>query len=231
MLTRVGAAARRSDLSIGQFQQHWREQHGPTAGAIPNLRRYVQHHALLVDGRPVLPYPGFDACSELDFDSLETMDEGFARATQLGELRADEDRFVDKSRFTWMLGSVDERRPTAEVRDPVTLLTWWRAHPSSTADGLRAVLTGEWEAAIDQRVQYAGRRLIVARADWHAGRRPASADVIEVIVFDGVGAALGFVAEEAHDLGPIVAGIAFGAERHLARPVVVTTGSNGSSTS
>ena len=167
MLTRVGAAARRAALTVEQFQAHWREQHGPTAGAIPNLRRYVQHHAVLDDGRPLLAYPGFDACSELDFDSPEAMDDGFARAAATGALGADEDRFVDKQRYSWVLGEADERAPHVEAIDPVTLESWWRTHPAATTDRLLGVLTGEWEAALPA---LHGRRLIAARADWHVGR-------------------------------------------------------------
>jgi uncharacterized protein (TIGR02118 family) len=218
MLTRVGAAARLPALSVEQFQRHWREQHGPTAGAIPNLRRYVQHHAVLVDGRSLLPYPGFDACSELDFASLAAMDDGFARAAEAGELRADEDRFVDKARYSWVLGEVDARTAAVDAEDPVTLLTWWRAHPASSADRLLAVLRGDWEAALPPTC---GRRLIAARGDWHAGRRPPSADVVEVITFDGLAAATSFLDGAAQQAGPLLAGVAFGAERHLARPHVI----------
>ncbi len=154
MLTRIGAAARRSDMTIGAFQSHWKEQHGPTAGDIPNLLRYVQHHAVLIDGRTVLPYPGFDACSELGFESIEAMDEGFRVAADRGELKADEDRFVDKERYSWVLGESETRYVRSETAggqasDPVTLVTWWRTHPSSTCDRLVAVLTGEWEQGID----------------------------------------------------------------------------------
>src|SRR6187399_2110991 len=112
MLTRVGAAARRAGSTVGEFQEHWRTSHGPTAGAIPNLVRYVQHHAVVRDGALALPYPGFDACSELDFETPATMDDGFARAAALGELQADEDRFVDKQRYSWVLGEREERAPS-----------------------------------------------------------------------------------------------------------------------
>jgi uncharacterized protein (TIGR02118 family) len=218
MLTRVGAAARLPTLSVEQFQQHWRERHGPTAGAIPNLVRYVQHHAVVVDGRTLLPYPGFDACSELDFESLEAMDDGFAKAAQAGDLRADEDRFVDKARYSWVLGEVEVRAPSVAAADPVTLVTWWRTHPAARADRLRATLCAEWEAALPPLCE---RRLIAARHDWHAGRQPPTADVVEVITFDGLAAARGFLDGAAHEAGPLLAGIAFGAERHLARPIVI----------
>lgn len=228
MLTRVGAAARRAGMSVQEFQGHWRSHHGPTAGAIANLRRYVQHHAVLIDGAPVLPYPGFDACSELDFDSIEAMDDGFTRAAEQGDLRADEDRFVDKSRYSWVLGEADQRVPDRDVDDPVTIVTWWRAHPGAPHDRLLEVLTGEWEAALPDDV--AGRRIIVSRADWHTDRPPPSADAVEVITFAGLAAACSFLAVDAQAAGPLLAGVAFGSERHLARPVVVSIPSDRPST-
>jgi hypothetical protein len=214
-------------MSIVDFQEHWRRHHGPTAGAIPNLRRYVQHHAVTDEGRLLLPYPGFDACSELDFESPEAMDHGFARAAAAGELEADEQRFVDKTRYSWLLGesdrrsaseTSDHRSPPVVAVDTVTLTTWWRAHPASTPARLIDVLTGEWERACDP---LPGRRLIAARPDWHAGRAAPSADVVEVIEFDGVEQALAFLAGPAAAAGPVLAGVAFGTERHLARPVVI----------
>ena len=115
---------------------------------------------------------------------------GFARAAATGALRADEDRFVDKQRYSWVLGEADERAPHVEATDPVTLVTWWRTHPAASIDRLLGVLTGEWEAALPA---LHGRRLIAARADWHAGREPPSADVVEVIRFGGLDAARSFL--------------------------------------
>lgn len=234
MLTRIGAAARRSDLTIQEFQDHWKTQHGPTAGDIPNLERYVQHHAVLVDGRTVLPYPGFDACSELDFESLEAMDEGFRQAAERGDLKADEDRFVDKTRFSWLLGESETRTAAVDGTamasgDLVTLVTWWRTHPASTKQRLLDVLTGEWEQGIesDPTVPVVGRSLVVARDDWHDGRAAPTADVVEIIAFGGLDVALSFLAGHAHRRGPALAGVAFGVERHLARPVEVVSQPSG----
>jgi len=230
MLTRIGAAARRSDLTIQEFQSHWKTYHGPTAGDIAHLQRYVQHHAVLVDGRTLLPYPGFDACSELDFASLEAMDEGFRLAAESGDLKADEDRFVDKTRFSWVLGESETRTATVDgparaSGDPVTLVTWWRTHPASTKQRLLDVLTGEWEDGLDSdpTVPVVERRLVVARDDWHEGRTAPTADVVEIITFDGLDVALSFLAGHAHRQAPVLAGVAFGVERHLARPVEVVS--------
>ncbi len=49
----------------------------------------------------------------------------------------------------------------------------------------------------------------------------ATADAVEIITFDGVDGALSFLGGPAQEHGPLLAGIAFGVERHLARPVVI----------
>jgi hypothetical protein len=206
-------------MGVEAFQHHWKTEHGPTAGAIPNLQRYVQHHAILGDGHLLLPYPGFDACSELDFAGLAEMDDGFAQMAATGELAADEDRFVDKSRYTWVLGEAVVRRPTPPLDDHITLVTWWRSHSASGSDRLVELMLGEWDDAIIDAV--AGRRLVVARDDWHAGRQPPSAAVVEILSFDGIAAATGFLNGAAQTAAPLLAGVAFGTERHLARPAVI----------
>ena len=223
MITRIGAAARRSHMSIGGFQTHWKEQHGPTAGAIPDLKRYVQHHAVVVDGRSILPYPGFDACSELDFESIDAMDEGFRLAAESGELKADEDRFVDKEKYSWLLGETEVRfeRPGAPPNDPITLVTWWRSHPASNRDRLVEVLTGEWERSLDDGTAVTRRTLAVARDDLHQGRGAPTADVVEIITFGGLDVVQGFIGGHMQEHGPMFAGIAFGVERHVARVVVI----------
>ena len=146
MLTRVGAAARRAALTVEQFQTHWREQHGPTAGAIPNLRRYVQHHAVLDEGARCSPTPGSTRAAS----STSTRPRRWTTASPAprppARSGADEDRFVDKQRYSWVLGEADERAPHVEATiDPVTLVTWWRTHPAATTDRLLGVLTGEWK--------------------------------------------------------------------------------------
>ena len=57
-------------------------------------------------GRPLFPYVGFDACSELEWDSLEAMD-AFASEHYQRAVVADEHSLIDKSRFLLLLS---ERR-------------------------------------------------------------------------------------------------------------------------
>ncbi len=220
MITRWGMAPRDPAATPASFQAHWRTEHADAAGSIPGVRRYTQHHGVLVDGRPPLPYPGFDACSELDFDDLEAHDAGFASDHYQGAVRADEDRFVDKSRASWVLGTREELLDRGRPSDPVTLLSLWRAHPERGVDALveRAHRWAEVVAA-DDRVL--GHARLTPRHDWHTARRPAACDLVDVLTFASVADALAHLAEPAHEAAMALAGAVFGSAHHLARPIDV----------
>ena len=133
MITRFGLAPRLPALTVAQFQHHWRERHAPIIGALPGLARYWQNHAL----PGPLPWPGFDACSEMDAPDVAAFDAVFAEPRYLDEGRADERRFVDRSRggalFAHRLGA-----PPPAV-DGVRLLVFHSA-PGAALDALAEVL-------------------------------------------------------------------------------------------
>jgi uncharacterized protein (TIGR02118 family) len=82
MAKAVFMVARRPGLTIGEFQQHWRQVHGPLVCQVPGLRRYVLNSAILAAYalRP-LTHDGF---SELWFDDLAALQ----RAAQTPEWHA-----------------------------------------------------------------------------------------------------------------------------------------------
>ena len=114
-LVRVGMAPRAAGLTPAECQTHWRTAHADAARSLPGLRGYVQNHAVLRDGEPLLPYPGFDVCAETEFDDLEAMDAAFASEQYQGAIVADELKLIDKARFTHALC---ERRVQREARRP-----------------------------------------------------------------------------------------------------------------
>ena len=95
MVKLIYCITRKSGLSVEEFQRYWRETHGPIAGAIPGLRRYVQSHVVPeLYGRQAPPY---DGAAELWFDDLDAM----RAAMQSPEVKAaleDEKNFIDHSR-------------------------------------------------------------------------------------------------------------------------------------
>jgi uncharacterized protein (TIGR02118 family) len=70
MVKAVYMVSRRPGLTVDEFQEHWRGEHGRLVAQVPGLRRYVQNHAVLaaygLANRP-MTHDGF---SELWFDDL-----------------------------------------------------------------------------------------------------------------------------------------------------------------
>ena len=71
MVKAVYMVARKPGLTIQEFQEHWREVHGPLVAQVPGLRRYVQNPAVL-EAYAVrqMTHDGF---SELWFDDLAAL--------------------------------------------------------------------------------------------------------------------------------------------------------------
>jgi uncharacterized protein (TIGR02118 family) len=95
MVKLIYCISKKPGLSVEEFQRYWRDTHGPIAGRIPGLRRYVQCHVV-----PELysrQTPAYDGAAELWFDDLDAM----RSAMQSGEVKAameDEKNFIDHTR-------------------------------------------------------------------------------------------------------------------------------------
>lgn len=217
MITRFGMAPRRTDMTIDQFQHHWRTSHADAAGQIPGVLRYTQNHAIVEGGRYLFGYPGFDACSELDFTSVAAMDDGFRSETYRTLVRADEDDFVDKTRFSLVVTT-----PTVVVDAPpgdVKLVRLLRTHPSRNASDLIEALRGP----VAESLEGLGGRYVVYEpvAEPHDGP-PASFDAVATLWIgdrDDVDTTLASAAWTAADLA--LAGIASGSVMLAARTIEV----------
>jgi uncharacterized protein (TIGR02118 family) len=122
-ITRVFIARRRPDLSIEQFQRYWRNEHATITLSFPHVKRYVQNHAVVRDGALVLPSPGFDVFSELDFDSADAMDASWSSPQYL-EGEQDENNFIDPRWSTVLVGTRHRFGDPAPAR---FRLVWLRA--------------------------------------------------------------------------------------------------------
>jgi uncharacterized protein (TIGR02118 family) len=78
VIRRISFTRRAAGVSYEDFQRHWRGPHAELARFLPDLRSYVQNHAVLGPDGPLLPYPGFDVCVELQYDSRQDMDASLA---------------------------------------------------------------------------------------------------------------------------------------------------------
>jgi uncharacterized protein (TIGR02118 family) len=179
VIVRVGCAPREASLSFEDFQEHWASEHGALAGTIPGLRSYVQNHAVLANGQPLLPYVGFDACSELEFESLEAMDAGFGSEHYRTNVVADEKVLVDKTRFGMLL---TERRVLSG------------GDPGGDAVKLLTFLTDDRETHAPGAVKH--EQLVVIPGA-HDGRiEQPFADVVDMLWFSSVDEALAFVRDD-----------------------------------
>jgi uncharacterized protein (TIGR02118 family) len=221
MIVRVGMAPREPSLDFEGFQEHWANEHGALAGTLAGLRGYVQNHAVLRGGRPLLPYPGFDACSELSFDSLEAMDEAFESDHYRRNVTADEKDLIDKSRFSMML---TERRVLADADSGdafVKLLTFLSADRNRGAAALADTLAGPYRDAVRDAGPLRHEQLLMIPGS-HDGRIAPMADAVDLLWFADADAALAFLASDAaFAAGYTLAGRASGAQRLLAREVRV----------
>jgi len=88
---------KRPELAGAEFRRHLEEVHGPLAGNLPGLRKYVQNY---VCADPRRMAPGWDAIVELYFDDWETMEAAWA-SPQGRASDADLPAFADLTRTTW----------------------------------------------------------------------------------------------------------------------------------
>ena len=87
---------RRSDMDFEAFRDHYEKRHAPLAEKkLGYLKRYVRNYLPPIEGQPT---PPCDCITELWFEDMEALRlQGEVSKDDL-ELRADEDRFMDRSR-------------------------------------------------------------------------------------------------------------------------------------
>jgi hypothetical protein len=189
------------------------------ASGIPGLQSYVQNHVVLRNGAPLLPYPGFDVCSELEFADFEAMRAGFASEHYQTAVRADELTLIEKSRFMMAL----TRRRVLAGGEPldgaVKLMSFLRAHVSSSPRALVEVLEGPYAEAVQQ-AEPIRHELLVTEAGEHEPSLPPCCDAIDILWFGSPEAALGALTGVLSQRpGWLLAGVAFGAARLIAQPI------------
>ena len=123
MIKLVYCLRRLPHLSRAEFQQYWRETHGPLVRShaeVLRIRRYVQVHTLDdplndVIGASRGAAEAYDGVAELWFESAEELAAGTrsAEGRQAAlELLEDEQRFIDIARSSLWIG---EEHPVVEA--------------------------------------------------------------------------------------------------------------------
>ena len=210
MITRFGLVPRRAGLAFEEFQQHWRDTHGPLVARMRGLRRNWQSHALLREGAPLLPWTGFDAVSEMDFDDVSAMQSALSHEHYPVELKADAAYLVDMSKSGPMFTQRIPAGGTLDTRD-VRLMTFMRCAPGKGRfqlhEGLRL---------LPQASQAVARELYLSIEDGDGV--VSSFDAIDVQWFATPELALQHVgSSEAREHRHAIAHLVRGVERMIAR--------------
>ena len=220
MIRRLAFTRRAAGVGYEDFQAHWRGKHAELARLLPNLRSYVQDHAILGAGGPLLPYTGFDTCVELEYDSRDEMQASLSSPEYRTSAVADQVGFVDMSHLTSML--VDVHRASASPPpDAVKLMTFIRRSGAVERERFDAAVLGPYAEAIDAAAP-GPRELLLPTADVREGDPPPAFDAVDVVWLPDAAAAVAFAGCEAAqrarwELG----GLASGTERLVARAVRV----------
>jgi uncharacterized protein (TIGR02118 family) len=146
MITRIVLAPRRAGLDIDEFQEHWYRKHGPLVARLRNIRRLRQHHAVLNRGEPLLAWPGFDACSEMDFDDVEALRAAVSDEHYPRELRQHSAELVELDKAGIMLAH-RQHVSGAAAAEGVALMTFMRRAPGRMQAELAAVLSDAEQAS------------------------------------------------------------------------------------
>lgn len=221
MITRLGTAPRARGLDYLAFQRHWQSAHADVARDLPGLRRYVQNHAILRDGRPILSYPGFDACSELDFEGIAAMDRAFSSAHYRSSVAEDERELIDRERLRPALMSRRTIRSGSTAGEAVKLMTFWQLDPQASIGELDRLLAGP--ARIDAQAAGALRHeQMIEIPGAHDSRTPPACAAVDMLWFEASDDALRFLSgEQAHSAAWILSGVGRGATYMIAREVTV----------
>ena len=217
MITRVFFAARRSDLTTDACLSHWRGHHAAIGARLPGVRAYVQNHGVLAGGRFLLPYPGFDIMPELDWDDLTAMDAAIDSPAHETDSVNDEANFIDTSRTGMAVATRHVLNDAVPGRDAAKLITLLRRAPNAPEPALAEALMGPYALAVTE----AGplrHEALVTLAD-RAAHPPFCVQAIDMLWFPSPEDALAWTGSEAaYRAAWHLAGVAFGAERLIARP-------------
>ena len=105
MIKLIVAIHRRPDMSVEDFQDHWRKQHArlvkENSATQRYIKKYVQCHTLQDEYQQ--GEVAFDGTAEIWFDNVEDKDAFFADPDYLRDIQPDEARFADMSRTVFFV--------------------------------------------------------------------------------------------------------------------------------
>lgn len=105
MIKLIVAIRKRADLSVEEFQDHWRHRHAALVKNNPAstryIRKYIQCHTL--PDEYAAGDVAFDGTAELWFDSVADKDAFFSDPDYLRDVSPDEEKFADMSKTVFFV--------------------------------------------------------------------------------------------------------------------------------
>src|SRR5210317_1796348 len=109
MIKLIVAVRKRADMSVEDFQEHWKTRHAQTVKDNPAteryVRKYVQCHTL--SDQYEQGEVAFDGTAELWFDSVADKDAFFSDPDYLRDIQPDEARFADMTETVFFVTEED----------------------------------------------------------------------------------------------------------------------------
>ena len=220
MITRLFFGPRRGDMTAEACLAHWRGKHSAIGARLPGVRAYVQNHGVLADGRFLLPYPGFDIMPELDWDDLASMDAAIDSPVHEQDSVDDEANFLDVKRTGYAVTTRVVLSDGAPPADAVKLITLFRRAVNASSRALDRALTGPYASALAP-AEALRHEVLLTLLDREA--RPGFAvQAVDILWFSDPRTALAWVGSDAAAAAAWqLAGVVFGSERLIARPVKI----------
>jgi uncharacterized protein (TIGR02118 family) len=105
MIKLIVAVRKRPDMSVEEFQDHWRTRHAELVRNSPAtakyIRKYIQCHTM--PGQYEQGEVAFDGTAELWFDSVADMEAFYSDPDYLRDVQPDEPRFADMSKTVFFV--------------------------------------------------------------------------------------------------------------------------------
>jgi uncharacterized protein (TIGR02118 family) len=105
MIKVIVAIAKRADLTVAEFQDHWRTRHAELVRGNPAtqryIRKYVQCHTLPSEYES--GEAAYDGTAELWFDSVDDKNAFFSDPDYVRDIQPDEARFADMEKTVFFV--------------------------------------------------------------------------------------------------------------------------------
>lgn len=99
---------RRPDLTLEQFEDHWRNVHGPLFSNQPEVKQYVRKYIQVhstgkqLDNRGFPSVSQYDGVAEIWFDTMEDIPKVFSSENFNTIIAQDEAKFIDRDNIRWI---------------------------------------------------------------------------------------------------------------------------------